>query len=61
MDTTLMVLLALLYFTPAFFAYGRNHNSALAIAVCNLTLGWTVIGFIFSLIWSLTGNVKNPT
>ncbi len=61
MDTSLMVLLVLLYFTPTFFAFGRSHNSALAIAACNLILGWTVLGFIFSLIWSLTGNVKTPT
>lgn len=59
MGTGLWVLLILFYFTPTFIAYGRSHNSAHAIAVCNFILGWTVIGFFVALIWSFTGNTRS--
>jgi hypothetical protein len=48
------VLLAL-YFTPALVARHRQHQSGPAIAVLNLLLGWTVLGWIAALVWSLSG------
>lgn len=55
----LMVLVAL-YFFPIILAFGRGHRSAPAIAVVNVLFGWTLIGWIWALIWSLTGNVREP-
>ena len=44
----------LLYFLPSVIALFRRHHNYNAIAVCNLLLGWTVIGWIVALIWSFT-------
>lgn len=55
----LMVLIAL-YFTPTVLAVGRQHRSALAIGALNILLGWTLLGWLVALIWSLTGNVREP-
>jgi len=54
---TLLVLVTL-YFLPTMIAVDRRHRSALAIGVANLLLGWTILGWIFALIWSCTGNVR---
>jgi hypothetical protein len=47
-----------LYMLPGLIAYRRKHRSKLAIAVLNLLTGWTLLGYLISLIWSLTGNVE---
>ncbi len=44
----------LLYFIPSFVAAARNHDKRVAIFALNLVLGWTVIGWIGALVWSLT-------
>jgi hypothetical protein len=44
----------LLYFVPALIAILRGHQSWPAIAILDLLLGWSVIGWIIALIWSLT-------
>jgi threonine/homoserine/homoserine lactone efflux protein len=44
----------LLYFIPALIAFLRGHQSWPAIAILDLLLGWSVIGWIIALIWSLT-------
>jgi TM2 domain-containing membrane protein YozV len=51
-------ILVLLYVTPGLIAYYRGHNSAAAILVLTLLLGWTGIVWIVALVWSLTGNVR---
>ena len=43
-----------LYFAPAFIAYRRHHQSRFAILATNLLLGWTVVGGVAALMWSLT-------
>jgi hypothetical protein len=48
-----LVLLAL-YFAPTIVAAVRKHHNAVAIWALNLLLGWTVIGWIASLVWALT-------
>jgi hypothetical protein len=42
-----------LYFLPAILAFGRSKRDAVAILVLNLLLGWTVIGWVISLVWAL--------
>jgi hypothetical protein len=44
----------LLYQIPTLVAYSRNHHQATAIFALNLLLGWTVLGWIISLVWALT-------
>jgi hypothetical protein len=47
-----------LYFAPAIIAGSRGHLSAPAIFALNLLLGWTALGWIAALVWSLTGNTR---
>jgi T4 superinfection immunity protein len=42
------------YWLPSFVAIARGHQSWWAIVALNLFLGWTVLGWIFALVWSLT-------
>jgi hypothetical protein len=51
------VLLALLaggYFLPTIIATLRNHRNAGAIVAVNVLLGWTFIGWVVALVWSMT-------
>jgi len=55
METLLYFGIALaLYFAPAFVADARDHKNKVAIAVLNLFLGWTVLGWIAALVWAFT-------
>ena len=47
-----------LYVMPTVLAYTRSHRSFAAIAVLSLLFGWTIIGWVIALIWSLTGNIN---
>jgi Superinfection immunity protein len=42
----------LLYFLPAII--GRDKHDATGIFLLNLFLGWTVIGWVFALVWAST-------
>ena len=48
-----LIVLAL-YLIPALVAYNRQHPNAGAILILNLLLGWTVLGWIVSLVWAST-------
>ncbi|MFH1662731.1 MAG: superinfection immunity protein [Chloroflexota bacterium] len=42
------------YFLPTIIALIRGHRNALAIFLLNFFLGWTFIGWVVSLVWSVT-------
>nr|WP_281720755.1 superinfection immunity protein [Nitrosomonas nitrosa] len=42
-----------MYFLPAFLALWRGHPSCIPILIVNLLLGWTVIGWVGTLVWAL--------
>ena len=42
-----------LYWLPTIIGVARKQPSVMAIAALNFFLGWTVIGWIMSLVWSL--------
>lgn len=44
------------YFIPTIVAYMRQHRQALPIAILNLCVGWMVLGWIGSLVWSVTSD-----
>lgn len=44
----------LLYLLPTVIAFKRGHRSKGGIAVLNILLGWTILGWIIALIWSFT-------
>lgn len=48
------------YFVPAIVASGRHHRNSTAIFALNFLLGWTVLGWIFSFVWSLTDPGPGP-
>ena len=46
------VLLAI-YLIPTIIAFARKVPSTLSIAVLNIFLGWSIIGFVVALVWAL--------
>lgn len=50
----LVFIMGLAYFMPTFIALARKHPNTLAILALNLLLGWTILEWIGSLVWSLT-------
>ncbi len=51
----------ILYFAPWMVAKHRQHNDITAIAVVNVALGWTVLGWFAALVWACTGNVRKAS
>jgi len=51
----LLVLLSIyLYFLPSVIAVKRNHRNLAGIIVLNIFLGWTLLFWVASLVWSLS-------
>jgi len=44
------------YFLPTIFAIRRRHRNGTAILALNLLLGWTILGWVAALVWSLTND-----
>lgn len=42
------------YLLPTFLALGRRHKALPAIFALNLFLGWSLLGWVAALVWSLT-------
>lgn len=52
---TVLISLALFcYLAPTVVAFSRRSNQAFAILTVNLLLGWTMIGWVVALAWSLS-------
>ena len=47
-----------LYFIPSLVANKRKHKNAASILVTNLFFGWTFIGWVICLIWSVSSHVE---
>lgn len=45
---------------PGFVASSRNHHNAAAIWALSLLLGWTLLGWVVALVWSLTAKQSAP-
>jgi hypothetical protein len=43
-----------LYMLPWIVALMRHKRNSAAIFMCNLFLGWTMIGWVVSLVWAFT-------
>ena len=50
----LVFVVVLAYFIPTWIANARKHHNGDAIFTTNLFLGWTFLGWVIALIWSLT-------
>ncbi len=53
LELGLIALVLVVYFLPSFIALLRQHKNKLAIFLLNLFLGWTVLGWVSSLVWSV--------
>ncbi|MYB76240.1 MAG: superinfection immunity protein [Chloroflexi bacterium] len=50
---TELLIMLLFYPLPAYIAVWRKHPQTLLILLVTLLLGWTLVAWIVSLIWSL--------
>ena len=57
MEWLVIGIFLILYFLPTIIAVNKERESVGAIFALNLFLGWTLIGWVVSLSWSL----KNPS
>lgn len=53
-STISLAILGILYLIPTMFAVSRGHHQTMAIFMLNLTLGWTILGWLLALIWACT-------
>lgn len=43
------------YFLPTIVAAHRRHASTIGIFILNLLLGWSLVGWVVSLVWAASG------
>lgn len=60
-DWLLVLPFLTLYFLPAIVAWSRGHENRYVIAVVNLLVGWTVIGWLVVMYWAFVGPVGRTT
>ena len=53
LELLLVVSIFAFYFLPTLIAFLRQHKNKLAVFLLNLLLGWTVLGWVVSLVWSV--------
>jgi len=46
------------YLIPSIIGFSRKHQNAAAIFALNLLLGWTFLGWVAALVWSVTATRK---
>ncbi|MBB6146433.1 type II secretory pathway component PulF [Silvibacterium bohemicum] len=54
-----LCLMLAVYCLPTIVAVYRHHHNRMPIILVNLLLGWSAIGWIVALIWSLTSPVPS--
>ena len=62
--STVLMLLAIvvIYLLPTLIAFGREHPWRQDLAVANILLGWTLIGWIAVFLWASLAHVEDqPT
>jgi hypothetical protein len=47
-----------MYFLPTIIAAVRSKRDVVSIAVLNIFLGWTLVGWIIALVWALKEDVR---
>lgn len=55
------IVLLVMYFIPSVVAVMRKHRQTGAIIATNFFFGWTFIGWVLALIWSLTASERSQT
>lgn len=52
--TLIIILGIIVYVMPSTTAFARGHHNTMAIAVLNILLGWTFIGWVVAMVWAST-------
>ncbi len=52
--------IAVVYFLPALLASHRGCKATAAIAIIDLFLGWTFVGWVAALAWAVSGEKRPP-
>lgn len=52
----LVVLGLFLYVLPGIVAYSRHKKNKGAILLLDLLLGWTLVGWVAAMVWSVTND-----
>lgn len=42
------------YFIPGAVAYARHHSRPHVVLLFNLLIGWTLIGWVMTLVWAIS-------
>lgn len=50
--------IAVVYLLPSLIAFQRHHLNKVPITIVNIFLGWTVVGWVGTLAWSATANIR---
>ena len=48
-----LAVITLGYFLPLAIAFTRSHKDTLAIFLVDLLLGWTLVGWVVAIVWSV--------
>lgn len=56
---TVLIGILALYLLPSIFAFQRGKKNKLAILLLNILLGWSLIGWVGSLVWSVMVDTKS--
>ncbi|RYD28268.1 MAG: superinfection immunity protein [Lysobacteraceae bacterium] len=51
--SSFLIIIICLYFVPSIVAWVRGHHNKIAITALNILLGWSVIGWVGAMVWSL--------
>lgn len=43
----------MLYLLPSYEAWQRKHHNLTGVILVNVLLGWTLLGWVFALVWSV--------
>jgi hypothetical protein len=58
MNLLIMLIFALflfgVYFVPTIIAVARRRHNTLAIFILNFFLGWSLVGWVIALVWSVS-------
>ncbi|WHZ27071.1 MAG: hypothetical protein OJF51_001867 [Nitrospira sp.] len=52
-ELVITAVIGMIYFFPTIMAYQRDHVQRSSILALNLFLGWTVIGWVGALVWTM--------
>jgi hypothetical protein len=55
---SLFLLFLCAYMMPTIIALSRHHRDRNAIAILNLFLGWTFVGWVIAFVWSFTATTS---